>query len=276
MLLSLLGSATAQTNQQQSSPVQNSQTISIIRNGSLPSQKGAAEYFTGSVRVDPLIQAIAPSRLSGGSVTFEPGARTAWHTHPVGQTLIVTAGVGRVQIWGGPVEEIRTGDVVRILPNVKHWHGASPTVAMTHIALLEQLDGKSVEWMEKVSDEQYGAAPGAAQQPTPTQTQQPAPNINTAELMRVPENAPPQRTPPRGPYSVEVFTDPGLPTHTIYEPKAPATSRRKFPVVAWGNGAALTTIEAPATSSQRSHPTGSSSSHLARRNRPSAARRRAP
>jgi len=145
ILLSLLVSATAQTNQSHSSPVQNSQTISVIRSGSLPSQKGPAEYFTGSVRVDPLIQPIAPSRLSGGSVTFEPGARTAWHTHPVGQTLIVTAGVGRVQSWNGPIEEIRTGDVARIPPNVKHWHGVSPTVAMTHIALLEQLDGISRE-----------------------------------------------------------------------------------------------------------------------------------
>jgi quercetin dioxygenase-like cupin family protein len=156
LLLFLLVSASAQTNQPTAAPtLREQQTIKIIHSGSSTSQKGPAENFTGSVRVDPSIQAIAPSRLAGGSVTFEPGARTAWHTHPLGQTLIVTAGIGRVQSWGGPVEEIRLGDVVRIPPNVKHWHGASPTEAMTHIALVEQLDGKSVEWMEKVSDAQY-------------------------------------------------------------------------------------------------------------------------
>jgi 4-carboxymuconolactone decarboxylase len=131
------------------------------------------------VRIDPLIQANAPSRLSGAYVTFDPGARTAWHTHPLGQTLIVTAGAGRVQRWGGPVEEIRQGDVVRIPPGVKHWHGASPNAAMTHIAIVEQLDGKTVDWMEKVSDAQYGApvraqgaassAPASSAQPTPAQ-----------------------------------------------------------------------------------------------------------
>src|SRR5712692_5590822 len=126
----------------------------VVRN---PSRKGPAEYFTGTVRVDPLFQAPDPARVSGGGVTFEPGARSAWHTHPLGQILIVTAGVGRVQAWGGPIQEIRAGDVVRIPPDVKHWHGASPTNAMTHIAIQEALNGKAVEWMEKVSDEQYGS-----------------------------------------------------------------------------------------------------------------------
>ena len=131
--------------------------MDIKRSGSQPSGKGPAEYFTGAVRVDPLFQAIDPARALGASVTFEPGARTAWHTHPLGQTLIVTAGCGRVQRWGGPIEEIRSGDVVRISPGEKHWHGAAPTTAMTHIAIQENLDGKVVEWMEKVSDEQYGS-----------------------------------------------------------------------------------------------------------------------
>lgn len=129
--------------------------MDIKRSGSQPSGKASAEYFTGDVRVDPLIKAPDPARLSGSSVTFEPGARTAWHTHPLGQTLIVTAGCGRVQHWGGPVEEIRPGDVVWISPGEKHWHGAAPTTAMTHIALVEHLDGKTADWMEQVSDEQY-------------------------------------------------------------------------------------------------------------------------
>lgn len=129
---------------------------SIMRSGSRPSSAGPAEYFTGSVRVERLFQPPEPSRVSGASVTFEPGARTAWHTHPLGQTLIVTAGVGRVQLWGGKVEEIRPGDVVWIPPGQKHWHGASRDTPMTHIAIVEQLDGKVVDWMEKVSDEQYG------------------------------------------------------------------------------------------------------------------------
>ncbi len=128
----------------------------ITRAGTQPSQKGPAEHFTGSVRVDPLFQPNAPSRVAGAYVTFEPCARTDWHTHPLGQTLVVTSGVGRVQQWGGPVEEIRAGDVVWTPPAVKHWHGASPTTAMTHIAIQEQLDGKVVEWMERVTDEQYG------------------------------------------------------------------------------------------------------------------------
>jgi quercetin dioxygenase-like cupin family protein len=135
------------------------QKMEIKRSGSQPSGKGPAEYFTGTVRVDPLFQAKDPARALGASVTFEPGARTAWHTHPLGQTLIVTAGCGRVQRWGGPIEEIRPGDVVRIAPGEKHWHGATPTTAMTHIAIQEQLDdGKAVDWMEKVSDEQYQAS----------------------------------------------------------------------------------------------------------------------
>jgi quercetin dioxygenase-like cupin family protein len=129
--------------------------MEITRNGSRPSGKGPAESFTGAVRVDPLFAPPEPARASGSSVTFEPGARTAWHAHPLGQTLIVTAGHGRVQREGGPVEEIRPGDVVWIPPGVKHWHGAAPTTAMTHIAIQEKLDGKAVEWMEKVSDEQY-------------------------------------------------------------------------------------------------------------------------
>ena len=129
--------------------------MDIKRSGSQPSGKGPAEYFTGTVRVDPLIQADAPARIFAASVTFEPGARTAWHTHPLGQTLIVTAGCGLVQRWGGPTEGIRPGDVVWFPPGEKHWHGAAPATAMTHIAIVEVLDGKSAEWMEKVSDEQY-------------------------------------------------------------------------------------------------------------------------
>jgi quercetin dioxygenase-like cupin family protein len=129
--------------------------LRIARAGSQPSGRGTAEYFTGSVRVDPLFPATAPSRMSGGPVTFEPGARSAWHTHPVGQVLVVTAGLGWVQREGGPVEEIRPGDVVWIPPGLKHWHGATATTGMSHIALQEHLDGRAVEWMEKVSDEQY-------------------------------------------------------------------------------------------------------------------------
>jgi quercetin dioxygenase-like cupin family protein len=129
--------------------------MEIRRCGSRPSTKGPEEYFTGTVRVDALFEAADPARGRGASVTFEPGARTAWHTHPLGQTLIVTSGMGRAQKWGGSIEEIRPGDVVWFEPGEKHWHGASQTVAMTHIAIQEALDGKVVEWMEKVSDEQY-------------------------------------------------------------------------------------------------------------------------
>jgi quercetin dioxygenase-like cupin family protein len=129
--------------------------MQIKRSGSQPSSKGPADWFTGTVRIDPLFQATEPTRAAGNCVTFEPGARTAWHTHPLGQTLIVTSGCGRVQCEGGPFEEIRPGDVIWFPPGVRHWHGAAPTTAMTHIAIQEQLDGKAVEWMEKVSDEQY-------------------------------------------------------------------------------------------------------------------------
>jgi quercetin dioxygenase-like cupin family protein len=134
---------------------QGSQMITITRSGSQPSSKGSAQYFTGSVHIDPLFQAKDPSRTSGARVTFEPGARTAWHSHPLGQTLIVTAGSGWVQQWSGQIEEIRQGDVVWIPPSQKHWHGATATTGMTHIAIQEQLEGRVVEWMEKVSDEQY-------------------------------------------------------------------------------------------------------------------------
>jgi quercetin dioxygenase-like cupin family protein len=131
--------------------------MEIKRNGSQPSVKGPSDWFTGVVRIDPLFQAPDPAFVQGASVTFEPGARTAWHTHPLGQTLIVTAGAGWAQREGGPVEEIRPGDVVWFSPNEKHWHGATPTTAMTHIAIQEKLDGKVVDWMEQVSDEQYQA-----------------------------------------------------------------------------------------------------------------------
>jgi quercetin dioxygenase-like cupin family protein len=127
----------------------------VTRAGSQPSSKGPVQNFTGSVRVDPLFGAHPPSTTSGGAVTFEPGARSAWHTHPAGQVLIVTAGVGRVQQWGGPVQEIRPGDVIWTPPGVKHWHGAAPTTAVTHIAIQDAVGGKNVEWLEKVSDEQY-------------------------------------------------------------------------------------------------------------------------
>jgi quercetin dioxygenase-like cupin family protein len=131
--------------------------MEIKRCGSQPSNKGPADWFTGAVRIDPLFQASQPARATGNSVTFEPAARTAWHTHPLGQTLIVTAGAGLAQRWGGPVEQIRPGDVVWFAPGEKHWHGAAATTSMTHIAIQEALDGKAVEWMEHVTDEQYQA-----------------------------------------------------------------------------------------------------------------------
>ncbi len=131
--------------------------MEIKRSGSQPSGKGSAEWFTGNVRIGPLFQPNDPTRASGASVTFEPGARTAWHTHPLGQTLIVTSGCGRVQSRDGLMEEIRAGDVVWCPPGEKHWHGAAPNTAMTHISILEQVDGKSADWMEHVSDEQYQA-----------------------------------------------------------------------------------------------------------------------
>jgi quercetin dioxygenase-like cupin family protein len=129
--------------------------MEVKRSGSQPSARGPADWFTGTVRIDPLFVAPEPARVSGASVTFEPGARTAWHTHPLGQTLIVTAGCGRVQRWGGSVEEIHPGDVIWFPPAEKHWHGATATTALTHIAIQEKLDGKVVEWMEKVTNEQY-------------------------------------------------------------------------------------------------------------------------
>jgi 4-carboxymuconolactone decarboxylase len=164
MTLGLVNAATAQD-------------ITVIRPGSQSPQQGAAENFTGAVRVERIFGAESPSRLTGGLVTFDAGARTAWHTHPLGQTLIVTEGTGLVQNWGGPIQEIKKGDTVRIPPNVKHWHGASPGAAMSHIAISEQLDGKAVEWMEKVSDTEFnasvqGQSPAAAALSGPTRAQQ--------------------------------------------------------------------------------------------------------
>jgi quercetin dioxygenase-like cupin family protein len=133
--------------------------MDIIRNGSQPSAKGPADYFTGTVRLDAPFKATDPARVGGATVSFEPGARTAWHTHPLGQTLIVTFGIGRVQREGGQVREIRAGDIVWFAPGEKHWHGAAPDCAMTHIAIAEAQDGKVVDWLEKVSDADYLATP---------------------------------------------------------------------------------------------------------------------
>lgn len=160
----------------QSQTSRDQQMISITRSGSQPPSTGSADNFTGTVRIESSFQASAPGRVSGARVTFEPGARTAWHAHPLGQTLLVTAGTGRVQRWGDPGDEIRQGDVGWIPPGQKHWHGAAPNSSMVHIAISEQLDGKTVEWMEKVSDAQYGAplraqgtSPVAGTQPRPSQ-----------------------------------------------------------------------------------------------------------
>ncbi|MBS1804968.1 MAG: cupin domain-containing protein [Acidobacteria bacterium] len=131
--------------------------MEIKRAGSQASGKGPADWFTGTVRIDPLFMAPDPALVAGALVTFEPGARTAWHTHPLGQTLIVTSGFGRAQKWGGPVEEIRPGDVVWFAPGEKHWHGAGPTTAVSHIAIQERVDGKTVDWLEHVTEEQYGS-----------------------------------------------------------------------------------------------------------------------
>lgn len=131
--------------------------MDIKRNGSRPSIKPSPDYFTGAVRMDPIIEAPAPARLRAATVTFEPGARTAWHSHPLGQTLFVTSGMGWAQVWGGAVEEIRAGDVLWFPPEEKHWHGASATTAMTHIAFQEALDGRTVDWLEHVADDQYTA-----------------------------------------------------------------------------------------------------------------------
>ena len=129
--------------------------MDIYRSGSRPSGKGPSDWFTGAVRIDPLFPVCPPARAAGHAVTFEPGARTAWHTHPLGQILVVVSGRGRAQREGGPIEEIRPGDVISFAPGEKHWHGASPTTAMTHIAIQESLDGKAVDWLEKVSDADY-------------------------------------------------------------------------------------------------------------------------
>jgi 4-carboxymuconolactone decarboxylase len=177
--IALLASATAQT-AQVGAPLDakapGSQSIRIMRSGSQASRQGPVENFTGSVRIDPLFQANAPARAAGSLVTFEPGARSAWHTHPLGQILIVTAGAGRVQRWGDPVDEIRKGDVVWIPPGQKHWHGAAPDSSMAHIAIVEMLDGKSADWMEKVSDAQYGAPVRAQSAATPASGAQPRPS----------------------------------------------------------------------------------------------------
>jgi len=164
MSLFLLASASAHADQPsatsggstpQAASIGESQMINITRSGSHPSRKGSAEYFTGAVRIDSPFRGRDPARVGGGIVTFEPGARTAWHTHPLGQTLIVTAGAGLIQQWGGPIQEMKQGDVVWIPPGLKHWHGATATTGMAHIAIAEALEGKTVHWMEKVSDEQY-------------------------------------------------------------------------------------------------------------------------
>lgn len=176
--LSLLTSAFAQTNQAGtgSASAQASQAIKITRRGTQASRQGPAENFTGSVRVEPLFQASDPARTSGSLVTFEASAHTNWHTHPLGQILIVTVGVGRVQRWNDPVDEIRQGDVVWIPPDQKHWHGASPNSSMAHIAIVEALEGKVVDWMEKVTDAQYGAPLRAQGQPAPASVAQARPS----------------------------------------------------------------------------------------------------
>jgi 4-carboxymuconolactone decarboxylase len=177
--LSLFASAYAQTSSASdpaAAQAHGSQSIKIMRRGSQPSRQGATENFSGSVRVDSLFEARAPRRARGSLVTFEPAARTAWHTHPLGQVLIVTAGVGRVQRWGDPVDEIRKGDVVWIPPGQKHWHGAATNSSMAHIAIVEALDGQSVEWMEKVSDSQYSAAVRIETSPTNANSYLPRPS----------------------------------------------------------------------------------------------------
>jgi 4-carboxymuconolactone decarboxylase len=157
--------------------------IVVTRSDALPARQGPAENFTGSVRVEQPFQASAPGRASGALVTFERGARTAWHTHPLGQTLLVTSGVGRVQRWGDPVDEIRPGDVVWIPPGQKHWHGAAPTTSLSHLAITERLDGKTVDWLEKVTDEQYAAPlrPRAVAAPAPAAA--PAGQPSRAQLL---------------------------------------------------------------------------------------------
>ena len=136
-------------------PIETNTAMQIRRAGSQPSVKGPADYFSGTVRVDPMFPATAPSRVNASHVTFEPGSRSNWHTHPLGQTLVITSGFGWVQREGGPIEEVRPGDIIWFPPGLKHWHGATPATALTHIAIQEALDGKNVDWLEKVSDEQY-------------------------------------------------------------------------------------------------------------------------
>src|SRR5438046_4198216 len=182
LTFSLFAPAFAQTNQTGSSSnpagaqAPGSQSIKIMRSGSQSSRQGAAENFSGTVRVDPLFEATAPGRAQGSLVTFDPGARTAWHTHPLGQILIVTAGVGRIQRWDDPVDEIRKGDVVWIPAGQKHWHGAATNSSMSHIAIVEVLDGNSVEWKDKVSDSQYSAAVRAELSTTNANSSQPRPS----------------------------------------------------------------------------------------------------
>lgn len=147
--------ATAMTDLAGAAFADDSASVSVLRVGSQSTAKASSEYYSGEARVDSLFKGTGDARISGGIVTFEPAARTAWHTHPLGQTLFITAGVGRVQQWGKPVQEMKPGDIVWIPPGVKHWHGASPTEGMTHLAVAEQLDGSAVQWLEKVSDEQY-------------------------------------------------------------------------------------------------------------------------
>jgi 4-carboxymuconolactone decarboxylase len=185
-------------------PFIEAESIAITRGGSRAVRPGPSENFTGGVRVEMLFEAVAPSHASGGSVTFEAGARTAWHLHPGGQILIVTAGTGRVQQWGGPLETIQAGDVVRIPPGQKHWHGASPQAAMTHLAITEPRDGTSAQWMEKVSEEQYNGAPAMPDRPGQPTAQPPVPS----------EQQPPgsrqQQTPARPSGALQQKLAPGL------------------------------------------------------------------
>lgn len=176
LALSLLASASAQSKHAStvSVMVQDSQTIKITRRGTLTSQRGSSENFTGLVSVEYLMEAKAPARTSSALVTFQPGARTAWHSHPLGQVLIVTSGTGRVQRWGDAIDEIKQGDIVWIPPGQKHWHGASPTSSMSHIAIVEALDGKSADWMEKVNDAQYGAPLRAQASVSPSTVERPS------------------------------------------------------------------------------------------------------
>lgn len=172
----------AQAQQMSSQPDPRSAPV-ISREASRSATLGSAERFSGNARITGLFSANAPSRVTGGQVTFEAGARTAWHSHPLGQTLIVTAGTGRIQFWGGAIQEIRTGDVVSIPPAIKHWHGASPGSSMTHIAIQEQVDGKTADWFEKVNDAQYGVA-------TTTKAAAPAPDRNSRAQQLFGELAP--------------------------------------------------------------------------------------